>query len=426
MSTGFQLCYIENETMQSKEVSISFDENNFIIKEQQKIVKSIDLKDIYYITPYKKEQPGFLIICKNDNVIFLCKTEDERDEIIARLFSSIMPPPREELTNKDVTKLKRVDFGESIFDKYYLVEHNYTKEKFIMSSIRKSYNIYENSIIFDRSVENKDFILSIRHPFLFSPDYINDTTTQIDIFTKYETCDILYNQINREKGLPMSTVKFYTAQLCEAIGFLHSIGIIHGNLNSRNIFIDEKGNIRVAGFGLNEKLHKTLVNEKKLKESYELLSEDDIGHLFDCLAPEAFDNDEYSPAIDWWSLGIVVYEMVYAKNPFYHSNLLDMILKILLDDPVMDYENIENVDNAFINCLLQKDPNERIGTDGDVEIVESHPFFRNFDFVALRKGQLVNELKPDEKNKNIFANLGIDITRHKNIPPAFKGTEPEV
>lgn len=300
-----------------------------------------------------------------------------------------------------------------------------------MTTMPKKRIFYDFLIEFDRSLENKELILSIRHPFLSSPLYVSSTRFQISLYTKYETCDILYNQINRKKGLPMTTVKFYTAQLCEAIGFLHSIGIIHGNLNSRNIFIDEKGNIRVAGFGLNEKLHKTLINGKNLKESYQnfLLQhviEKDLNHLFDCLAPEAFYNDEYSPAIDWWSLGIIVYEMVYGKSPFYSKNLQKMITKIVLNDPVMDYKNIENVNNAFIECLLQKDPIERIGSDGDFEIVESHPFFKNFDFVALRRGELVNELRPDVKDKCIFSNLGIDIMKNVNNQSVFKGTEPEV
>lgn len=93
---------------------------------------------------------------ENNNLILQCKTEDERDEMIIRLFNSIWPPPREKITYDNIKKLKKNYFDDGVFDKYYIVEDNI--KKYLMISIPKKYSNYMLSITFDRSLEYNELI----------------------------------------------------------------------------------------------------------------------------------------------------------------------------------------------------------------------------------------------------------------------------
>jgi serum/glucocorticoid-regulated kinase 2 len=136
------------------------------------------------------------------------------------------------------------------------------------------------------------------------------------------------------------------------------------------VLLDEDGHIRLTDFGL---------------------SKDDVGsgqltHTFcgtpEYLAPEVIHGAGYGQAVDWWSLGTLLYEMLTGLPPFYSNNLHVMYEKIIsakLEFPAYFTGPTKSILKAF----LERDPRDRIGSDGDGKEIKQHPFFRDIDWVKL-------------------------------------------
>ncbi|KAH0788342.1 AGC family protein kinase [Histomonas meleagridis] len=154
--------------------------------------------------------------------------------------------------------------------------------------------------------------ISIRFKVIFGMEYVPGG----DLFTR----------IQQEQRFSEYRVMLYVAQLTLAIGYLHSIGIVHRDLKSENILFDKDGYLKITDFGL----AKDKMNQK-----------DATAKTFcgtpDYIAPEIIQSRPYGKAVDWWSLGIITYEMFYGRPPFFNSNTNAMYDSIL-NDPI-EFQN---------------------------------------------------------------------------------------
>ena len=183
-------------------------------------------------------------------------------------------------------------------------------------------------------------------------------------------------------------VRFFAAELVSALSHLHAINIIYRDLKPENVLLDGDGHVHITDFGL---------------------SKDDVmdprGATTFCgtpeyLAPEMLINrksrEGYGKAVDWWSLGTLIYEMLTGWPPFYDKNLRKMCEQILRSDllfPATCTASPEARD--LIRALLQRDPAHRLGsTANGAADIKAHPFFRGADWGEIEACRVVPPFVP--------------------------------
>jgi serine/threonine kinase 38 len=216
--------------------------------------------------------------------------------------------------------------------------------------------------------------------------------------------------------LPEEDAKFYAAEMVLAIESVHEMDCIHRDLKPDNVLIDKDGHIKLSDFGLSKKLEfilncqkdnnnnslknrklneiknkhlsyaeqfnefKNLKNKKKREYAYSTVGTPDY------IAPEVFTRKGYGQEIDWWSLGIIMFEMMIGYPPFYSESSTETCRKILDWKNNLEIKPEVNISKEAIDILkkLINDPEKRLGRNGADEI-KKHPFFKNIDWQHIKE-----------------------------------------
>ena len=268
--------------------------------------------------------------------------------------------------------------GKGAFGRVFLAKDNTNNEVLAMKRIRK------DKVLKSGSVENilleKKILSEINHPLLLSIRHVFSSKYRFYFFTDYIIGGDLMRHLKKTKsGFTLSQVKFIAAQLVLAFQCLHDNGFVHRDLKPENVLIDEEGYIRLADFGL----------AKDLTESEGTGS---CGTL-EYMAPEIVETSgKHNYEVDWWTLGIIMYELYYCKTPFLAGtreeileNITEMPLEFPDDDEDNENKNLKNFKN-LIRKLLVKDPKKRLGRSRrkqGAKKVKRHPFFRNVAWAKI-------------------------------------------
>ena len=266
-----------------------------------------------------------------------------------------------------------------------------------MKRIRKDILIKKNQM--ENNKNEKEILLNIKHPFLLGMDYVFQNDKRIYFFLDYIPGGNLFENLYSVRRFSEKTVKFIAAQLVMAFGCLHEKKVVHRDLKPENVLFQEDGYIKLADFGL----AKFLTNETQATYSFCGTAE--------YLAPEVIDQLGHSFTVDWWTLGILVYELKTGRPPFLDKNnhrlgLLIKKGKIIFPDPVKHKIDMSEELKDFITKLLERDPASRLGTNGHQEVM-NHPWFSDIDFDKILNKEVKAPFKPiikrkiHEKDKNI-------------------------
>jgi len=200
----------------------------------------------------------------------------------------------------------------------------------------------------------------------------------------------LFHHLSREKRFSEERAKFYAAQIVSGMSYLHLNGIIYRDLKPENLLLSAQGNIVMTDFGL----------------SKEGLEAKDARTATFCgtpeyLAPEIIRGDDYTKAIDWWSVGTLIYEMLTGLPPFYTEDEENMYHKIMTADLVIpSFFSPEVAD--IIRQFLQRDPKTRLQ---DPERIRAHPWFRDIDWNRLESLQIPPPFVPVVKSAEDVRNI---------------------
>jgi len=212
----------------------------------------------------------------------------------------------------------------------------------------------------------------------------------------------LFHKLKTEIFLPENVVKFYAAQIAIALQHLHDLGIAYRDLKPENILIGEDGYIKLCDFGASVSIRGT-EKESTFAGSPEYAS------------PEMITYEGHTFMSDWWSFGILIYELLYGNTPFYNvdkNRMFDLITtgavsypKFIQIEGELKPRNYKVSEDAkhLINKLLMKDPGARLGTKGLNEI-KKQSFFSGISFEDLKKKKHKAPVKPkidkEDETKN--------------------------
>lgn len=228
----------------------------------------------------------------------------------------------------------------------------------------------------------RNILEEVKHPFIVDLIYAFQTGGKLYLILEYLSGGELFMQLEREGIFMEDTACFYLAEISMALGHLHQKGIIYRDLKPENIMLNSQGHVKLTDFGL-------------CKES---IHDGTVTHTFcgtiEYMAPEILMRSGHNRAVDWWSLGALMYDMLTGAPPFTGENrkkTIDKILKCKLNLP--PYLTQEARD--LLKRLLKRNASSRLGAGpGDATEVQTHPFFRHINWEDLLARKVEPPFKP--------------------------------
>jgi len=267
---------------------------------------------------------------------------------------------------------------------------------FAMKVLRKEAIIARKQVAHTKA--EKSILQKIQHPFIVKLHYAFQTKDKLYMILDFINGGELFHHLKKEGRFPEIRVKFYAAEITAAISHLHSLGIVYRDLKPENILIDADGHITITDFGLSKEI--------KPEEGT---------HTFcgtpEYLAPEVLRAQAHGMAVDWWSLGTLIYEMLTGLPPFYSQNINIMYQKILNGDlRFPSYVGPEA--QSLLEGLLTRDVDKRLGSQSSDD-VKRHPFFKEIDWDKLEKKEMVPPYKPKVKDNNDVGQIDTVFTQER-------------
>ncbi|KAI8354675.1 kinase-like domain-containing protein [Blakeslea trispora] len=195
--------------------------------------------------------------------------------------------------------------------------------------------------------------------------------------------------LDRLTTMPEEYVRFYAAEIAVSLHYLHSLNIVHRDLKPDNILLDEQGHAHLTDFNI-----ATIINNSKPLTS--------VAGSFAYIAPEVLQKRGYLTSVDWWSLGVVLYELLFGKRPF-RGKTNDALQQAILSESVQfpDSSKVTVHAKDFIRCLLTRDIKSRLGVgpQGFKKLMK-HPWLDGIEWNTLETKQAQPPFVPDNKRAN--------------------------
>ncbi|TYZ67416.1 hypothetical protein PybrP1_003218 [[Pythium] brassicae (nom. inval.)] len=199
---------------------------------------------------------------------------------------------------------------------------------------------------------------------------------------------------------PVTLCRFYAAELVLALEHLHRVKVAYRDLKPENILLEESGHLRVTDFGLS-KLN--VVSDRGAQT---------LAGSAEYLAPEVYSMSKYGYAVDWWSLGVFIFEMITGVHPFLDDNREVMVKKIMTPGVMQQIMPPEMPSDAasLLFGLLTFNPQDRLGSRGGAEEIRAHPFFESISWDKLLRRELTPPWKPVVKDELDVGNFDAEFT----------------
>jgi serine/threonine kinase 38 len=319
-------------------------------------------------------------------------SNDEKQKMLSELGhaeSEELRKNRIKQTIRDYESIKII--GRGAFGEVHVCRVKKTGEIVAIKKIKKDEIIKKNQIIHIRNEQK--FMSKVKSPWI------------VELKASFQDNDFLYlvmeflpggdfmNLLIEKDKLTEEEAKFYTAELILAVESIHKLDCIHRDIKPDNILIDKTGHIKLSDFGL-AKVSDKLYEQNSTKTPNYNPNKRTHQKLYSCVgtafyvAPEVLKKKGYSQEIDWWSVGVIFYEMLVGYAPFYAEETQEVINKVL--GKIWEVPEEIKLSKEALDFMkrMMSDPNERLGKNGSEEI-KSHPFFKGVDWDNIR-----NNMKP--------------------------------
>ncbi|KAK9135539.1 hypothetical protein Syun_014869 [Stephania yunnanensis] len=301
----------------------------------------------------------------------------------------------------------------------HLVELQGTGELYAMKAMDKSVMMNRNKV--HRACVEREIISLLDHPFLPTLYSSFQTETHVCLITDFCPGGELFALLDKQplKNFKEESARFYAAEVVVGLEYLHCLGIIYRDLKPENILLQKDGHVVLTDFDLSfltsckpQVVKQPLPANRRRSRNQppptfvaEPVSQSNsfVG-TEEYISPEIITGSGHSSAIDWWALGILLYEMLYGRTPFRGKNRQKTFSNILHKDLTFPSSfPVSLAARQLINALLQRDPANRLGSIGGANVIKQHPFFRGINWPLIRcmsPPQLETPLKLIDKDMN--------------------------
>uniref|UniRef100_A0A6Q2XY78 non-specific serine/threonine protein kinase n=1 Tax=Esox lucius TaxID=8010 RepID=A0A6Q2XY78_ESOLU len=233
-----------------------------------------------------------------------------------------------------------------------------------------------------RTKMERDILVEVNHPFIVRLHYAFQTEGKLYLILDFLRGGDLFTRLSKEVMFTEEDVKFYLAELALALDHLHGLGIIYRDLKPENILLDEEGHIKLTDFGLSKE---SIDHENK---AYSFCG------TVEYMAPEVVNRRGHTLSADWWSYGVLMFEMLTGTLPFQgkdRKETMTMILKAKLGMP----QFLSQEAQSLLRNLFKRNPGNRLGAGPDgVAEIKRHSFFSTIDWNKLFRREIHPPFKP--------------------------------
>ncbi|NXU18750.1 KS6A3 kinase, partial [Pardalotus punctatus] len=272
--------------------------------------------------------------------------------------------------------------GQGSFGKVFLVKKisgSDARQLYAMKVLKKATLKVRDRV---RTKMERDILVEVNHPFIVKLHYAFQTEGKLYLILDFLRGGDLFTRLSKEVMFTEDDVKFYLAELALALDHLHSLGIIYRDLKPENILLDEEGRIKLTDFGLSKE---SIDHEKK---AYSFCG------TVEYMAPEVVNRRGHTQSADWWSFGVLMFEMLTGTLPFQgkdRKETMTMILKAKLGMP----QFLSPEAQSLLRMLFKRNPANRLGAGPDgVEEIKRHAFFSRIDWNKLYRREIHPPFKP--------------------------------
>ncbi|CCE34106.1 probable serine/threonine protein kinase NRC-2 [Claviceps purpurea 20.1] len=328
-----------------------------------------------------------------------------------------------EVSPASFDKIKLIGKGD--VGKVYLVREKKSSRLYAMKVLSKKEMIKRNKI--KRALAEQEILATSNHPFIVTLYHSFQSEDHLYLCMEYCSGGEFFRALQTRPGkcIPEEDARFYAAEVTAALEYLHLMGFIYRDLKPENILLHQSGHIMLSDFDLSKQSDPggkpTMIVGKNGARTDALPTIDTRSCIAnfrtnsfvgteEYIAPEVIKGSGHTSAVDWWTLGILVYEMLYGTTPFKGKNRNATFANILREDiPFPDHAGapqISNLCKSLIRKLLIKDENRRLGARAGASDIKAHPFFRTTQWALIR------HMKPP-----IVPNptKGIDTVNFRNV-----------
>lgn len=323
--------------------------------------------------------------------------------------SSLMKKTQQQSTKKDTFSAapSEVDFdvikliSNGAYGAVYLVRHKQTRQRFAMKKIIKNNLMLRNQI--EQVFAERDIMSFTDNPFVVTMYCSFETRKHLCLVMEYVEGGDCASLLKNIGPLPPDMAKFYFAETVLAVEYLHNYGIVHRDLKPDNLLITALGHIKLTDFGLSKMGLMSLATnlyEVHVDRDTRQFSDKQVFGTPEYIAPEVILRQGYGKPVDWWSMGIILYEFLVGCVPFFGETPEELFAHTVNDDIEWPDENewpIQPEAKSIISSLLQQNPRDRLGTGGSHE-VKDHPYFYGVDWNSLlrQKAEFMPQLGNEE------------------------------
>ncbi|KAJ3280638.1 camp-dependent protein kinase catalytic subunit [Blyttiomyces sp. JEL0837] len=220
-------------------------------------------------------------------------------------------------------------------------------------------------------MNEKNILKGIKHSFIVELYQTFQDTFYLYMVLEYIDGGDLFSYLRRVQRFGEEDAKFYVAEVLISLQYLHSENIVYRDLKPENILLDTTGHIKLADFGF----------AKIVRHSTQSFC-----GTPDYIAPEIIANKPYKMAVDWWSLGVLIFELTSGKTPF-GDDTSEKIYDNIQAGRIKWHPLVKGTCKDVVRCLLENDSGKRLGSHGDGEEIRQHPYFKTLNWKKVEARQ---------------------------------------
>uniref|UniRef100_A0A8C9WM14 Protein kinase C n=1 Tax=Scleropages formosus TaxID=113540 RepID=A0A8C9WM14_SCLFO len=359
-----------------------------------------NLTDIGIYQPFAKSPGLDGEICQQTTIVWSSMRFPTDSSQYGKLWEGTNPRQQSRIMHQ--TRVNVDDFifhkvlGKGSFGKVLLAELKGHGEYFAVKALKKDVVLMDDDVECTM-VEKRVLALAWDNPFLTHLFCAFQTKEHLFFVMEYLNGGDLMFHIQEKGRFDLTRATFYSAEIICGLQFLHSKGIIYRDLKLDNVMLDRDGHIKIADFGM-------------CKEN---VFGDNRATTFcgtpDYIAPEILLGQKYSFSVDWWSFGVLLYEMLIGQSPFHGDDEDELFESIRMDTP--HYPRwITKESKDLLEKLFERDSTRRLGVVGNIR---AHSFFKTINWSVLERREVEPPFKPKVKAPNDCSNFDREFLNEK-------------